>query len=53
MNTHQVERRGRYWGITGAAELAVNRATAEKWARLANAEERAAAARRAAQRTQD
>lgn len=47
---YKVERRaGGYWGITGCAEVAVNRATATRWAQAANNEARAHAARRAAQ----
>lgn len=39
----RIERKGTYqgvpqWGITGSAELTPSRATAEKWARLENAE---------------
>ena len=47
-----VERRAPYqgvpqWGITGAAEVTPDLATAQKWAALANAEAAAAARRRA------
>ncbi len=42
MTLTKVERKGTYqgvpqWGITGQAEITPSRATAEKWARLENA----------------
>jgi hypothetical protein len=46
----KVERRsGGYYGITGDREITPSRATAVKWAALANAEERSARERRTMQ----
>jgi hypothetical protein len=49
MKTFTVERRsGGMWSITDAAEITPSRATATRWAQLANAEERTAERRRRA-----